>query len=191
MAPLPTNAFNTHPPQPPTHPQSPPLPFKHPQELAYYRPLSHLAVEVHAGARYCPLTDTAVIDLAQKGLPPAQWEPLVPPSSESAVSPGDATAAAADGSSSSAQQGMVHSSNKRAAAMASAARLRTVLQRLCCGGGGRMQGPGRAMGNRQSPMWLYINHLGWCRCVSQTFPNIALLPSFGSNTQCHPGMQGV
>jgi hypothetical protein len=123
---------------------------------------------VHQGSRYCPLTDTAVIELSQKGLPPAQWEPLVPPSTASTVSPGDAAAAGAAAAADGAQQSLAHSSNKRAAAMATAARLRSVLQRLCCGGGGgRMQGPGRAMGNRQSPMWLYINHLGWCRCVGR------------------------
>lgn len=44
MNPLPSNAFGTPEPPPP----------QHPQELAYYCPLSHLAVDVHAGARYCP-----------------------------------------------------------------------------------------------------------------------------------------
>jgi hypothetical protein len=145
------------------------------QELSYYRPLSHLVIAVHHGARYCPLTEDAVTSLARQGLAATQWEPLASLGAESTVSPSDATAA--DDLAGELQQGLDLSSpgsraqgsaamaagSKRVAAMAAAARLRSVLQRLCCGSGGRMQGGGRPMGRRQTPLWMYINHLGWCR----------------------------
>jgi hypothetical protein len=135
-------------------------------------------IAVHRGARYCPLTEDAVTSLARQGLAAAQWEPLASPGVESTVSPGDATAAddlagqlqqgldlSSQGDSSSRAQGAaaMAAGSSRVAAMAAAARLRSVLQRLCCGSGSRMQGGGRPMGRRQTPLWMYINHLGWCR----------------------------
>ena len=41
---------------------------------------------------------------------------------------------------------------------AAAARLRAALQRLCGVGSQGLRGPGG-----KQPLWLYINHLGWCR----------------------------
>lgn len=132
-------------------------------------------VAVHNGARYRPLTEDFITNLARQGLSAAHWEPLVSPGPESTVPPGDAnTAAAAVDLAAEFQQGLsLHASSSaaamvagssRVAAMAAAARLRSVLQRLCCGSGGRGQGGGRPMmGRRQTTLWMYINHLGWCR----------------------------
>lgn len=130
-------------------------------------------VAVHNGARYRPLTEDFVTNLARQGLSAAHWEPLASPAAEPTVSPGD-TAAAGDDLAAEFQQGLsLHGSSsaaamapgsRRVAAMAAAARLRSVLQRLCCGSGGRGQGGGRPMmGRRQTTLWMYINHLGWCR----------------------------
>jgi len=152
------------------------------QELSYYRPLSHLVIGVHHGARYSPLTEAGVSNLARQGLAATQWEPLVAPdqAGTSGDSPSDTdTAAAVDSLAAGLQQGLdlqassaqgaaaLAAGSSRVAAMAAAARLRSVLQRLCCGSGVRMTGGARAsMGRRQTPLWMYINHLGWCRSVS-------------------------
>ncbi|WIA24133.1 hypothetical protein OEZ85_013728 [Tetradesmus obliquus] len=146
------------------------LPYVARQELAFYRPLGQLIGSVHAGQRYCPLTEEAMQSLAAAGASPAHWNPLTPSQglgSDAAAAEGlagdlcklglDPEAAGADAcgggsSSSSAAEG-------RVVAAAAAARLRAALQRLCGVGsaGGRV-----AIGAKQ-PLWLYINHLGWCR----------------------------
>lgn len=151
------------------------------QELSYYRPLSHLVIAVHHGARYCPLTEAAVTQLARQGLAAAQWEPLVSPTAPEGATSAAAAAVVTNDSTTAAgelaadlQQGLdlispggahgpLAASSSRVAAMAAAARLRSVLHRLCCDSSSRMQGGGRPMGRRQTPLWMYINHLGWCR----------------------------
>lgn len=46
------------------------------------------------------------------------------------------------------------------------AQLRTALQRLFGGGVSRSFDPRGGGGGARQPLWLYINHLGWCRCGS-------------------------
>jgi hypothetical protein len=73
---------------------------------------------------------------------------------------GGAEDACGDGSSSSSVAAAA--AEGRVVAAAAAARLRSALQRLC---GVGSQGGRVGVGAKQ-PLWLYINHLGWCRCES-------------------------
>jgi hypothetical protein len=121
---------------------------------------------VHAGQRYTPLTEEAIEGLAAAGLNPSHWSPLVNPSkaADSAAAGedlagdlcklglGEDEGAGADACDSSSAEG-------RVVAAAAAARLRSALQRLC---GVGSQGGRVGIGAKQ-PLWLYINHLGWCR----------------------------
>ncbi|WIA44621.1 hypothetical protein OEZ86_007339 [Tetradesmus obliquus] len=145
------------------------LPYVARQELAFYRPLGQLIGSVHAGQRFCPLTEEAMQSLAAAGASPAHWNPLTPSQglgSDAAAAEGlagdlcklglDPEAAGADAcgggsSSSSAAEG-------RVVAAAAAARLRAALQRLC----GVGSASGRVAIGAKQPLWLYINHLGWC-----------------------------
>jgi hypothetical protein len=133
-------------------------------------------VAVHAASRYTPLTEDAINAITANGLTPSQWSPLVASDKGSAPansaeglagdlcklglggaegSAGAGAGADADacGSSSSA------AAEGRVVAAAAAARLRSALQRLC---GVGSQGGRVGTGSKQ-PLWLYINHLGWCR----------------------------
>eukprot|EP00775_Hariotina_reticulata_P007291 gene7291-7504_t len=157
------------------------LPYVARQELSFYRSLGQLIQAVHEGASYCPLTDGHITSMSDTGLTASNWSPLVPrrrqlgggsaggdriAASMSGLSLAAGTEAAVDAGTGGG--GMINSAegppgegNGRAAAAAAAARLRSALQRLCGAGG-----PGRAgLGavNAKPPLWLYINHLGWCR----------------------------
>jgi hypothetical protein len=154
------------------------------QELAFYRPLGQLIVSVHSGQRYTPLTEEAIDSLAAAGLPPSNWSPLVnPKSSSSAEGLADSSSAEglagdlcklglagageddaagnadACGGSSSSSSNAAAAEGRVVAAAAAAVRLRSALQRLC---GVGSQGGRVGIGAKQ-PLWLYINHLGWCR----------------------------
>jgi hypothetical protein len=99
--------------------------------MSYYRPLGSLAVEVHAGGRYVPLSAARA-----NGQP--EWAPVVPRSAPG--TPARAPAGSGD-------------AGGPGAAAASAV-LRVSLQRLFTPGG---------PGAKRQPLWLYVNHLGWCR----------------------------
>jgi len=109
------------------------------QEMSFYRPLGTLAVEVHQGGRYVPLSDAR----AKATSPP--WAPVVPrdaPEDGLAASLASLTVSESDNGASS------------QAGPSSSTALRVSLQRLFT-----PSGPGA----KRQPMWLYINHLGWCR----------------------------
>ena len=121
------------------------LPYVLRQSMAFYRPLGQLAAEVHAGGRYVPLS-------AARAAAPTEWAPV--------VARGGAGAGACAGDVSGGEGGA--SDNGGAADDAAgagagsggSAALRAALQRLFT--------PGWPAAKRQ-PMWLYVNHLGWCR----------------------------
>jgi hypothetical protein len=120
------------------------LPYVLRQDLQFYRPLGALAVEVHQDGRYVPLSAARVAQT------PA-WAPVVPRGAPAAGDGGAGGAAAAP-------PGLGASEGAAAAggapAAPNAAALRVSLQRLFT-----PSGPGA----KRQPMWLYINHLGWCR----------------------------
>jgi hypothetical protein len=131
-------------------------------------------VSVHAGSRYTPLTEEAIDTIAANSLTPSHWSPLVaankglaaPADSAQGLAGdlglgklglGDAEEAGADACSSS--YTAAAAAEGHVVAAAAAARLRSALQRLC---GVGSQGGRVGVGAKQ-PLWLYINHLGWCR----------------------------
>jgi hypothetical protein len=174
------------------------------QELSFYRSLGVLVKAVHEGAIYCPLTDTHISSISDTGgLTASSWSPLITPRlkldstsgaaggrgslatsmSSLSLAPGTATAADSGGGGggvlllpgSGTDSSSGGDGSGRAAAAAAAARLRSALQRLCGAGG-----PGRGwVGgvNAKPPLWLYINHLGWCRWVA--------LSGFVTNMGCY------
>lgn len=129
----------------------------HTQELSFYRTLGSLLQAVQEGASYRPLTDGDLSMAGSAGLTSTpDWSPLAtqPHSRGAGTVPGLPLSDAADEAISSSSG----DSSSRVVAAAAAARLRSALQRLCSvGSSGRMAGAGK------QPLWLYINHLGWCR----------------------------
>jgi len=126
------------------------LPYILRQELGFYRPLGDLAVAIHNGARYNPLS--AANALATGASP---WEPVAPGGAD------DGASSAADrsslpGSSSETEGAQAADTGGGGAGDGdSDAQLRAALHRLFA--------PDGEQEGAVAPMWLYINHLGWCR----------------------------
>lgn len=141
-----------------------------PQDLRFYRPLGRLAVEVHQGGRYVPLSEERA-----KATPP--WVPILPlttttnagATSASGVSDGigagaggaagmgagaRAEAGAGAGEGAGAGAGAGGAADAGGGQVAAGAALKMALQQLFLPSG---PGVGR------QPSWMYINHLGWCR----------------------------
>lgn len=109
--------------------------------------MGRLAQEVHAGGRYVPLS------AARARAAPA-WAPVVPPGTaadEEALAAAAGRLAISGGGDG---PGAPAGGGGGGGGAASNAALRVSLQRLFTPAG---------PGGRRQPMWLYVNHLGWCR----------------------------
>jgi len=138
-------------------PLSSPHRIPSPQDLGFYHPLGRLGVEVHAGGRYVPLS-------AARAKGPPEWAPVVPLGIPGGAPPGSAhdtlsasVATMALGGGGGGAAGAPGGPEAGAGPTSNQAALRVSLQRLFTPGG---------PGAKRQPMWLYVNHLGWCRgCV--------------------------
>ncbi|KIZ05139.1 hypothetical protein MNEG_2822 [Monoraphidium neglectum] len=110
------------------------LPYLLRQDLGFYTALGQLALDVHAGGRYIPLSAALARD-------PSSWVHVAPPSpagADGSVGVGRAAGAPGGGA-------------RGGAGAGEDAALRGALERLFT--------PAEAAGARQ-PTWLYVNHLG-------------------------------
>eukprot|EP00877_Chromochloris_zofingiensis_P010870 jgi/Chrzof1/6036/Cz17g03070.t1 len=151
------------------------LPYVLRQDLAYYRPLGRLAVAIHEGGSYCPLNESHLLQQEDGSLGAFNWTPVVARGVTSTSSNVTVLAAsgglgssgalqAATGSSSVASlAGDLEASPAEGRRATADAQLRTALQRLFGGGVSRSFDPRGGGGGARQPLWLYINHLGWCR----------------------------
>ena len=128
------------------------LPYALRQEAAFYRPLAALAAQVHAGGRCVPLSEA-------RARAPAAWAAVAPAGAGGGGCGGDDAALASAGGGGG---GAACASGRAAPDRAALARLFEAHQD---DGGAGAGGSAAARDAQQRPkaMWLYVNHLGWCR----------------------------